>query len=116
MFRSKVNWMECGEKNTKYFFNLEKARYNTRTCKKIVMDDGSIIEDEKIILKEQYKYYADLYKRDDFVTFSIENTIGIEIDQNQYEMCSAVYKIDEVTAALKDMRKNKTPGDDGLSV
>ena len=32
IFRSKVKWQEEGEKNTKYFFSLEKARYNSKTC------------------------------------------------------------------------------------
>ena len=32
MFRSKAKWAIEGEKNTKYFMNLEKNRYNTKTC------------------------------------------------------------------------------------
>ena len=30
MFRSKVKWYEEGEKSSKYFFSLEKARYNAK--------------------------------------------------------------------------------------
>ena len=32
IFRSKARWYEQGEKNTKYFFSLEKSRYNAKTC------------------------------------------------------------------------------------
>ena len=32
MFRSKARWYEEGERNTKYFFALEKAKYNAKTC------------------------------------------------------------------------------------
>ena len=40
MFRSKVKWYEEGEKNTKYFYSLEKARYNAKTCYKIIDELG----------------------------------------------------------------------------
>ena len=32
MFRSKAKWYELGERNSKYFFSLEKAKYNQKTC------------------------------------------------------------------------------------
>ena len=31
MFRSKVEWVEKGEKPTKYFFNLERKNYERKT-------------------------------------------------------------------------------------
>ena len=42
MFRSKARWQEEGEKNTKYFFSLEKARYNAKTCFKLIQEDQEI--------------------------------------------------------------------------
>ena len=30
IFRSKIRWYEGGEKNTKYFFALETAKYNAK--------------------------------------------------------------------------------------
>ena len=39
LFRSKVRWYEEGEKNTKYFYSLEKARYNAKTCYNILMNN-----------------------------------------------------------------------------
>ena len=35
IFRSKVKWTEQGEKPTKYFFNLEKKNYVTKTLLQI---------------------------------------------------------------------------------
>ena len=34
MLRSKAKWIEYGEKNSKYFFNLEKRNYNMKYIKK----------------------------------------------------------------------------------
>ena len=41
MFRSKVKWYEEGERSSKYFYALEKAKYNAKTCFKLIKDDGS---------------------------------------------------------------------------
>ena len=36
IFKTKIKWYEQGEKSTKYFFYLERARYNARTCHKLI--------------------------------------------------------------------------------
>ena len=33
MFRSKAKWNQDGEKNSKYFLNLEKSRYNAKNAR-----------------------------------------------------------------------------------
>ena len=43
IFRSKVKWIEQGEKPTKYFFNLEKKNYVMKTLLQIKLDNGEII-------------------------------------------------------------------------
>ena len=45
MFRSKAKWYEQGEKNTKYFFSLEKAKYNAKTCYTLITDDNRELKD-----------------------------------------------------------------------
>jgi len=35
MFRSKMKWIEQGEKPTKYFFNLEKSHYAKKTHSRV---------------------------------------------------------------------------------
>ena len=56
MFRSKVKWYEEGERNSKYFFSLEKSRYNAKTCYKLIKDDGQEIIDPDMILEEQARF------------------------------------------------------------
>ena len=41
--RSKAKWVEEGEKNTKYFLNLEKRNYNSACIKKLITEDGTEI-------------------------------------------------------------------------
>ena len=41
-FLDPVKWIEQGEKPTKYFFNLEKKNYVTKTLLQIKLDNGEI--------------------------------------------------------------------------
>ena len=60
MLRSKAKWVEHGEKNTKFFLNLEKKNYNSKHIKKLIQGQNTIT-DPVAILKEQKRYYCNLY-------------------------------------------------------
>ena len=47
MFRSKARWYNEGEQNTKYFFGLERARYNARTCLSLITDGGVCLKTQR---------------------------------------------------------------------
>ena len=82
MFRSKVRWQEEGETSSKYFFSLEKARYNAKTCYKII-DEGNNkeITDPVKILDKQRQFYQNLYEEDAEVEFTMENTENIYVPE-----------------------------------
>ena len=114
IFRSKVRWYEMGEKNSKYFYNLEKARYNARTCQKLITEEGEVSDDPGI-LHEQWKYYSKLYSKDTEVHFDIRNTHGVYINDSNIQMCQEPLTLHELHTAVKNMKSSKTPGEDGLS-
>ena len=82
MFRSKAKWYEEGERNTKYFFSLEKARYNAKTCYKLVKENGEEINDQTLIIKEQQKFYEELYSEDKDICFNMKNNFNVKVDDN----------------------------------
>ena len=41
IIRSKARWVEYGEKNTRYFLNLEKRRGEKKNINKLKLDDGT---------------------------------------------------------------------------
>ena len=57
MFRSKVKWVEQGQKPTKYFFNLEKRNYEKKIITQLKISDGEMVSDIKQINKEIEEYY-----------------------------------------------------------
>ena len=60
IFRSKSQWYNKGEDNTRYLLNLEKGHCKQRTTTELKVDDNDLICTDKEILKECESFYRDL--------------------------------------------------------
>ena len=116
LFRSKVRWYEEGEKSTKYFFSLEKAKYNAKTCFKLIDQNNQEIVEQDKILQEQKRYYEELYSIDQDVKFTLENHDNILVPKEIQEEQEKQITLEELQSAIKGMNNNKTPGQDGIPV
>lgn len=58
--RSRARWLEEGENNSSYFFNLEKQRQTKKKIQKLSIN-GIIIEDDDQINEEIRTFYCNLY-------------------------------------------------------
>ena len=114
MFRSKAKWLEEGEKNTKYFYSLEKARYNAKTCYKMINDKDQEIDTAEEILQEQKEFYTKLYDVDLDIKFSMENQSGLKVPEEIKEIQQQQLTCRDLEGAIKTMNRNKTPGEDGI--
>ena len=47
--RARVKWVEEGEKNTKYFLNLEKSRANSKIMEKVIDENGHTVTNKQIL-------------------------------------------------------------------
>ena len=115
IFRSKAKWYQDGEKGTKYFLNLEKARFNAKTCSVIVDGDSEITDPEKILSKQK-EFYQELYARDPTINFSLTNTTDIKVPESLHEVLNRPFNEQDIKDAVFSMKLNKTPGKDGISV
>ena len=64
--RSRINWYENGEKNSKYFLNLEKTRRGKTAVRRLYDSAGKITVNPKFIINELRDYYQELYSNHDF--------------------------------------------------
>jgi hypothetical protein len=60
VLRAKAKWVEHGEKNSKFFLQLEKHNHNVKHIKTLCTGKG-IITKPKEILDEEKLFYSELY-------------------------------------------------------
>ena len=61
IIRSRGRWYEHGEKNSKYFLNLEKLNYWRKHISSLINHNGTRINDPKEILNEERNFFKELY-------------------------------------------------------
>jgi exonuclease III len=119
IIRSKTKWYEEGEKNSKYFFDLEKYKHETKNIKKLKDNDNNILNSPDKILEHIQCFYKKLYSPDtnvsdnqeQFMTFSNSSKVS-QADKLSLE---TPITEKEIWEAIQDLPSGKTPGTDGLS-
>ena len=122
MIRSRSKFYEDGEKNTKYFSNLEKRNQSNKYIKILINDKGQEINTGKEILKEEVKFYSLLYKsKESFKSCPIEikdaflKNVNIpKLNTEEKNTLEGNIRVDECQKVLKTMKNNKSPGLDGI--
>ena len=122
IIRSKAKWVEHGEKNSKYFLNLEKRNFNTKYIRKLILNNGIEISEPDMIIKEQKQFYTDLYQSsiDSANIYSNENIFLNnrdipELDQSNKQVCESQLTMEDIHKALMSMANDKSPGPDGFT-
>ena len=118
--RAKCRWHNEGEKNTKYFLNLEKRHYKQGTISQLKLDDEQFVSTDKEILNECETFYKRLYSSSKGSQNKLTNSIffGMQTEKKlnltEQKACKGLLSKEECLKALKDMECNKTLGSDGL--
>ena len=115
MFRSKAKWAIEGKKNTRYFMNLEKARYNSKTCNSLIVD-GQPVTNAKEILNQQKAFYQKLYTSDPSVKYVLETSPPQTVPTDFIAAENSELSLSELANAAKSLRNGSCPGCDGLPV
>ena len=123
MMRAKAKWHLEGERNTKYFCNLEKLHYTEKSIHKLIDENDDDIIDIENIMNEQKKFYENLYKTTNpRITeelsnkFFPENENNIKLTEEESAQMENAIDITECYNVLKNMKPNKSPGSDGFTV
>ena len=122
IFRSKVAWYEEGEKNSKFFLNLQKRNKSKSTVRKLILDNEVETNNPKTIQTELKTFYQNLYKSnnqksniDEIETFI--NSAGIpKLSKEDKESCEGKITFEELREIIPTFKHNKTPGNDGIPI
>ena len=120
MIRSRAEYIDKGERPTKYFCGLEKHNYVSKTMQQLEKDDGTTIRDQKAILKETELYYKQLYASRDteLENIDLENYIGHnmkKLTNTQADKLEGLLTLQEISTTLKNMKNDKSPGLSGFA-
>ena len=118
IIRSRVRWYEYGEKNSKYFYNLEKTNQRKKHIAALKVNDHTKLTDPREILEEEERFFKQIYASKntnpnglEFIEFfNTEDALSEETAK----ICEGIMSIRECKQALMTMESNKTPGTDGL--
>ena len=107
IIRSKVRWHEEGERSTKYFWGLEKARAVKKHLQELKLKDGIITTDPKEILSAQVDFYRKFYSsklQDNQTAYNFfDHTITLnDVDRDD---CEGAITIKECEEALHTFTK-----------
>ena len=119
IIRSRAQWVEEGERSTKYFLGLEKSNQKRKSLTKLITESKTILTSQNDISNHVVSFYQKLFTSSnprhknvsDYVASSdlqqISPELSAELDCPLDEA--------ELDSIVKNLSPNKTPGMDGLS-
>ena len=120
-----LKWIEQGEKPTKYFFDVEKKNYVTKTLLQIKLDNVQITSDMKKINKQIEVFFSKTYKSKLTDVPLSEQELGLKdfiqnleiprLSNEEQATFEHELTVQEIKNVLHSFEKNKTPGEDGFS-
>ena len=122
IIRSRARWYEQGEKSNDYFLTLESSRGKKSTIRKIIREDKSLTTNPKVIRDELRGFYSSLYqanssRESEFLADSFLKNVSVpKLSEVQKGKCEENLTVSECFNTLKSFQKDKTPGNDGLTV
>ena len=122
--RSRVKWVELGEKNNSYFLGLEKVRGKAKIMEQVKDENGQILTNQKDIQNRQKAYFENLYKRkinEDEMESKIDNfmhncTDIPSLTANERNELESPLTEQELLKGLKELNNGSAPGSDGITV
>ena len=121
ILRARARWHEHGEKNSKYFLNLEKRNHVKKHVRKLHIS-GVISTDPFLIMESQRTFYMNLYRSRNVNLDNAESSIFFDslnlpsISHESKIICEGRITAEECQKVLKTFPSAKTPGNDGIPI
>ena len=120
ILRSKAQWVEKGERCTKYFFGLEKSNGKKKSIQKLIdSQSGEPIHHQDKISDEVVKFYGNIFRStdppSDTVNSYIDSSTVGSIPPTLADTLDEFINMEELDQVVNSLKNNKSPGWDGLS-
>ena len=121
ILRSRLQWLNSGEKNTRYFLRSEQVRAEKKTIHRLRTEDG-MVRGKAEVQEEIHRYFSDLYRADPPVDLEhpdcrkfLDSVKHKQLQGAEYEILNEPITALEIEEALKRAPEAKSPGIDSLS-
>nr|XP_043612922.1 uncharacterized protein LOC122584908 [Erigeron canadensis] len=113
--KSKVEWLKCGDSNSKFFHNSVKSK-NHRSRIEVIKDVNGVIHEGKAAALALVAHYENfLGSRGDMSPFMHDGLFSRIIDTQQANDMIRTVSQEEIKKAMFSIGDNKAPGPDGFS-
>lgn len=115
--RSRAQWLEEGEKSTKYFFALASTRHDKNSIRVIYNSAGDEVVTQQEIETAHCDFYRKLYSCepvDPQIQRDFLSKVDVSLNDQEIMLCERALSADEISHAVRGLSRGKTPGSDGL--
>ena len=121
--RSQCQFYEEGDRNSKFFLNLEKHQARKKSISKLRTEEGNLIDTQQDILKEEERYYKKLYssslqennEEQRQIEKDIFSTNEVKVDEDLHSKLVEPIGEEELKKIIMKSPKGKSPGVDGYT-
>ena len=108
-----VKWVQCGDKNTKYFHGTATQRKRRNFIKGMLDDQGVWHREEDAVSALLVSYYESLFTSSDPHNLdSVLDGVQAVVTKDMNAKLLETYTTEEVAVAIKEMAPLKAPGPD----
>uniref|UniRef100_A0A803PNH7 Reverse transcriptase domain-containing protein n=1 Tax=Cannabis sativa TaxID=3483 RepID=A0A803PNH7_CANSA len=116
--RSRVDWLQAGDRNTKFFHAKASARKSNNTIKFLIDENGNRVSSKSELAAAIHDYFAEIFSTstlDEVALATTLSTIPSTVTAEMNDTLLKPFEATEVEAALHSMAPDKSPGIDGMS-
>ena len=115
IIRSSACWLREGERNSIFFFNLDRRNYINKSIQTLVTDSGHTVSMFTDVLNEQNKFYSSLYSNKETEynlnvhlvdNFFPDDAEIPKLNENEKESCEGMISEKECVKAIKRRMEN----------
>ena len=119
LIRSRAEWLEEGERPSRYFFRLQSSCVQKSHMPSTFDSSGAVVSSQKEIEQAHVDFYSSLFSQE-LIDLNLQDdllsSLSRQLSPHQASLCEGAGTVDEITFAVKNMDMNKSPGPDGLTV
>ena len=117
--RSRVRWIEEGEKPTRYFFRLEQERSQKNRVISMHNSSGIEVTSRADLEKVHVDFYSKLFSPEDVdmaCQHHLFSQLNVQLTSDESASCEGPVSLQEILDSTKSLSLNKSPGPDGFTL